>query len=67
MHSRGHALRGRGIAGPVAESRGSGGIVVVKPKNTPKEDEGEASQRVPGVLRIALMIYGISSAHFGDS
>ena len=43
---------------------GVGGIVVVKPKKEPKR---KASQHDPGVLRIALMVYGTSSVHFGDS
>ena len=42
-------------------------MVVVKPRDAPKEDEEKASQRDPGVLRITLMIYGTNSVHFGDS
>ena len=78
MHSRGHTLRGRGhrqlgqrVSHKPAEEplrvAGVSETVVVKPKNTPKEDEERASQRDPEVLRIALMIYGTSSAHFGNS
>ena len=32
-----------------------------------KELKGEASRRDPGVLRIARMIFGTSSVHFGNS
>ena len=78
MHSRGRTLRGRGhrqLGWWAARKPPEESLRVVEVGRDGcreawkriKEPKEEASQRDPEVLRIALMIYGTSSAHFGNS